>query len=359
MLDEAFAALDRGESELARKLALRARHDGATNPRVLHDHALLMRELGDLEAAESALRAAIGVAPNYADAFAALAELQAFHGKWEAAARLQARVVELTPDDAAAVAQLAALRERLPPAPASAPPADAGPEPAVWGLAARVEGLDLAALDRELVQHGHAAARALLSVGECAELRALCSSADGAGLDRIEVVDDASAGRCRWRHFLVPPPLPIAALRAALFAPAAALANEQRRRVGDHERLPRIHARWPRAQLGRATSRWLELPPQGFAATARADDRRAFPLRVVIDLGPGPGAEDTVAIVDQRPGKKVRTTRARTRPGDVLFTVQRERLSAIAGLFGLQLVRYGIGPVRGSRQLLDLDFDGR
>jgi hypothetical protein len=42
-----------------------------------------------------------------------------------------------------------------------------------------------------------------------------------------------------------------------------------------------------------------------------------------------------------------------------VFTVQRERLSAIAGLFGLQLVRYGIGPVRGERQLLDIDFDGR
>ena len=328
------------------------------NVRVLYDHATLMRELGDLDEAEDALRAALALAPNYADAFAALAALQAQRGKREAAARLQQKVVELRPHDRHAEALLHDYRAEVRPEPPSPPEPEPAPAPVVWGLAERVGALDLQALTAKLVQQGHASA-ALLTPAECAELRQLCSAADDHGFDRADQVDDAAAGRCRWRHFLVPPPLPIAALRAALFAPAAQLANEQGRRVGGAVAFPTLHERWQRSRLGRSTSRWVELPVAGFAATARADDRRAFPLRAVLDLGPDRTAAETVAVVDQRPGKKVRTTRARTRPGDVVFVVQRERLSAVAGVFGLQMVRYGLGPVAVARQLLDLDFDGR
>ena len=348
-LEQAFAALDRGEPELARKLALRARTDGGMNVRVLHDHAELMLALGDLDEAEDALRAAIALAPNYADAFAALAALQAQRGKWPTAARLQRKVVELKPHDERAAASLREYEAAAAAEPAPAEPAGEAP-PELWNLSARARVLDVAALLTELIAHGHATAP-LLTAAECAELRQTCA-ADAPGLDRVETLDAA-----RWRHFLIPPPLPIAALRAALFAPAAALANAQCRQLGDEPRFPDSWPRWRGGAAGRSTSRWVDLA-SGETRADRTDDRRNFPLRAVIDLGPGDAAE-TVAVLDQRPGRRVRASRARSRAGDVVFCCWRERLCAVAGVFGLQLVRYQLGPVPAQRQLLDLDFDGR
>jgi hypothetical protein len=325
------------------------------NPRVLHDHAELMRELGDLEEAEDALRAAIALAPNFAAAFAALASLQAHAKKWAAAARLQARVVELRPGDAHAGVLLAEYLGNVAPAPvAEVEPEHVGP-PEVWDLPARTAALDVRVLAESLAQRGYAAAP-LLTPAECQELRELCAG-DGPGLDRI-LASDAD-GRCRWRHFLVPPPLPVAALRAALFGPAAALANLERQRLRDAADFPTTHASWPRARLGSSTSRWVELTEGGFAAMARAGDRRSFPLRAVLDLGPGDAPADTVLVQDQLPGRKKKQSAGRSRSGDVVFVEQRERIAQVGGVFGLQPVRYGLGPVRAARQLLDLDFDGR
>jgi hypothetical protein len=349
-LEEAFAALDRGERELARKLSLRARTDGGMNVRVLHDHAALMLALGDFDEAEDALRAAIALAPNYADAFAALAALQAQRGKWPSAARLQQKVVELKPHDERAAASLREYETAAAAEPAPAEPAGEAPQE-LWNLSARARALDLAALCTALVAHGHATAP-LLTAAECAELRRTFA-ADAPGLDRFETLDAA-----RWRHFLIPPPLPVASLRTALFAPAAALANAQCHQLGDEPRFPESWSRWRGAAVDRSTSRWVDLAAGAQTPADRTDDRRAFPLRAVIDLGPGDAAE-TVAVLDQRPGRKVRASRARSRAGDVVFCAWRERLCAVAGVFGLQLVRYQLGPVPAERQLLDLDFDGR
>jgi hypothetical protein len=350
-LEQAFAALDRGQRELARKLSLRARTDGGMNVRVLHDHAELMLALGDLDEAEDALRAAIALAPIYVDAFAALAALQAQRGKWPAAARLQQKVVELKPHDERAAASLREYEAAAAAAdPAPAEPAGEAPQE-IWNLSARARALDVDALRTALIAHGHATAP-LLTAAECAELRQTCA-ADAPGLDRVEIRDAA-----RWRHFLIPPPLPVASLRAALFAPAAALANAQCQQLGDEPRFPDSWSRWRGAAEGRSTSRWVELAARAQTLADRIDDRRAFPLRGVIDLGPGDPAE-TVAVLDQRPGRKVRASRARSRAGDVVFCSWRERLCAVAGVFGLQLVRYRLGPVPAERQLLDLDFDGR
>jgi hypothetical protein len=100
----------------------------------------------------------------------------------------------------------------------------------------------------------------------------------------------------------------------------------------------------------------LAFAPGEVMPTERTEARAAFPLRLLVDLGPGPKA-DSLALVDARPGRKVRKVQARTSTGDALLLSCRDRPQSVGGVFGLQLVQWTCGPFAVERVLLDVPFD--
>jgi hypothetical protein len=86
-------------------------------------------------------------------------------------------------------------------------------------------------------------------------------------------------------------------------------------------------------------------------------------LRALADLGNGLDAESwegdaTLVLTDQRPGRKMRSHRVTTRPGDVVLFCGRDRLDRVGTSFGLQPVTFAFGPFAAGRLLLDLAFAG-
>ncbi len=369
-VEEAFAALENGDLALARKLALRARTDGAVNPRVLHDCAEILRRCGDAAAAEDALRAAITLAPNYADAFAALAELQAAAQKWPAALRLQARAAELRPGDDLLRLRLAALREA-----AAAHDAEAGPLPV--GDHPQAPEPDLPAWAATLAASSTpsalaAAAVALRSKGavvvasgeapalpdrEAAALRGAFTTGHGMEAEWREP-PQGEGPKVRYRWFLAPLPPAVAALQAALWLWARALAEDQRCALGDEPAVPVSLAAWQAAAIARGRRRLavrvLRLEPGAGLLLDRDPDRRAFPLRALVAFG----GSVAVALADLRPGRKVREREVEVPAGGILLLPARDRLVPVAGTFGWQPVQARVLPAPAERWLLDLPFEG-
>lgn len=389
-LGEAFAALEQGETALAARLARRAREAGPMNPRVLHDAGRVLLACGQHGDAEDALRAAIAQAPDYAEAFAALAELQAGLGKWAAALRLQARAVELSPGDELAQAALARMREQAEAAgvadgagPDDAPPAapveqsgGAGAERVPLPLP-RADAVDaLAAQVRarwrdaggDLVRGGLCVLPRLWSAAECAAVAARWR--DGAGLDR-EYLLAGTEGAVRYRWLREPLPEGVQVLWHAVWRLASELAPVLAARLREDLRWPGDLSAWLREARRRGRlvplPRLLWLAPGAASPPERGEDRRAFPLRAALDLGgvaeadsaARAGARDaTVTLTDQRPGRKVREHRGATAPGDAVLFCVRDRLDRVGDVFGLQPVTWRLGPFAGGRLLLELALDG-
>ena len=352
-MDEAFVALERGETVLALRLARRAREAGAMNPRILFDHATIALRVDEVAEAEDSLRAAIAQAPGFTAAFSALAELQWRADKRPAALRLIERACELDPADARAAGLLWQFREL---APELAAPAPVVVEP--LPITARTENLDLVVLAAALVARGHAVLSALLSPVEAAATRNMLASAHE--LDREIAVGDSRAAQARYRWFLELPPL-VADLQAELYARCAQFGDRLAGTLGSDRRLPATIAAWRRHRdrdAGhRPGARVVQLPANGVLGPEIVTDAKAFPLRVLIDLGPGDGEVTALTLMDQRPGRKVAASTAATRPGDAVVFGQRERLARVGGVFGLQRVAWSLGPVASERWLLDLPFD--
>jgi hypothetical protein len=355
-MEEAFAALARGERPLALKIARRARAAGGMNPRILLDHAEIARGCGEDDEAETSLREAIARAPTFAAAFAALADLQHARGKWPQAVRLLGRAVELEPGDAGRIAQLAAWREQLPPEPAGMDVAVAEVEPVP------AMPVDVEAARSGLLRAGHCVLPAVLAASECSRWRA-AFAADDAALDRATRLagdgenGDGESATARW--FLTPVDAEIAALQARLYLAARALADGLRTVLGEPPAFPPTFAGWQRQRggPGRTAARIVHVPAGASASPERTADRRAFPLRAVIDLGPGMDAAMTLRVLDVRPGRKVRQSVVATRLGDCALLCCRERLQQVGGADGLQLVAWAFGPAAAARWLLDLPFD--
>lgn len=323
------------------------------NPRILFDHATIAMLADELAEAEDSLRAAIAQAPRFAAAFVALAELQWRANKRPAALRLIEHACELDPADARAAALLRQFRDQAPEM-ATPPPIVEEPPPPL----SRTERLEPAVAAEALVARGHAVLAGLLSPAAAAALRVDLAMANE--LDRALAVGAPRSGQGSYRWFLELPPL-VADLQAELYVRCAQLGDRLAMALGSDRRLPSTIAAW-RRHRGRDAghrpgARVVRLLAGGRLDADPVTDVKAFPLRVLIDLGPGDGAATTLTLTDQRPGRKVTATTAATAPGDAVVFGQRERLARVGGVYGLQRVGWSLGPVASERWLLDLPFD--
>lgn len=315
----AWEALASGNPILAERASRRAIAEGRVNPRLWREHGVILWRCGLDGEGEQALRNAIALAPTYAAAFADLAELQAAHGKFAAAARLQQRVVELRPDSVVDRERWQELRARAPieaAEPVAAPPVS-------MAFTERTGRFDWAAIEADLRARGCALLSGLLSPEECAHLLA-CWDDD----DAFAFVTSTGAVETRvWRD---PPPDPIPELRAEVYARALPIATTFARELG------RRTDGWRSAEAGA-----LERYAGGSGRTLRwPAPVSAFPLTLEIDLGPLTGDAGFV-VLDVRSGRREHARELRTHLGDGVFACAAERPVLIGGVPARQPVQLG------------------
>jgi len=356
-MDEACEALLRGEHAFAEKLARRAIEGGEMNARLWCDLGRILWQCRKEEDAEAALRRAIALAPTYGEAFAELATVQAAHGKWVAAERLQRRAVELLPHDERAQATLRSYAALLPAADASAP--DTAADTPVTRAAARTDRHDWQAVAGELRARGMARLPGLLSLAECAALRALW---DEPCFEHAVPCDD-ERGRLEYRYFARPLPALVLELREDVYARLQPIANDWQRRLHRNLQFPstlvRFLGRCAEAGQHRSTPILLRYPPSGWNAPHRdVAGRVVFPFQLAVTLGPGPAAAagGALRLLDVHGHRVRREHTLATEPGDGIVFCTQERLVAIAGVDAVQPVQHGVAACTATRFALGVPF---
>src|SRR5690348_16069277 len=98
LAEQAWDAADDGSFDLAVKIIRRAVELNPANPVLWHDQGTLLLQLNDDEKAAQSFQAAIYLAPDFAEAYASLAAIQARQGNLEQAVTLQREAVRHAPD---------------------------------------------------------------------------------------------------------------------------------------------------------------------------------------------------------------------------------------------------------------------
>lgn len=331
-MDEAFEALARGEHALAEKLSRRAADEGHVNPRIWFDRARIALACGDRRDGESALRRALALAPEFAEAWVELGGFLAAAGRVAGARRAWQRALAAV-HDASTRDEIAARLAELPASDADGDAdGDAVPEarPRNAALSARALRLTEAMADETLLARGVTGLSAALRPTEVEGLTALLAPGSLA-VDRELVWSDPDR-RCAWRAARRPFAAPLAELlddvRAAL---APSLASWARR----------FPARGRDAPSGSHTAAdepvFLTLPVDGVLGPWRppgARPEQPFCAFVVLALD-----EDTRLsheLVDLRPGRRRRSVRTPLRACDALVACALRRPVRVGGVEGLQ-----------------------
>lgn len=370
-LDAAKAAFAAGKPHLALRIGRRARDAGSMNPRVLVEFARLAITCGAADEAEPALRRVLAMAPNHVGAHRTLAELLWADGRHRAAAGMMERAVHMSPLDRELAARLQAWRTAVPDAFGEEPAAPEVPPPPP--APARLLPFDAARAALALRDAGAVRLPGLLTAAECDDLRAALA-AGAPWLDRDEVAA-LVPGRVHGRWCRELPPW-LRELREHAYTFAAGVANRLRTELPPHRHQPR-RPPWPYADVPPTLAAWQQREPEhcgprpgvrmlaldpaaelpGPGIDGPRIDRRSFPLRLAVDLGPGDGEVGLLALLDDRPGRKVHGKTFATRAGDGLLFAARERFDRVGGLYGLQRVRWRLGPGGVERCVLELSFD--
>ena len=108
--DEAWEAVEADNLDLAEKIIRRATAAQVDNPVLWNDQGVLLGLQGDEQGAEESFRAALSLAPTFAEPYAHLAALRIRQGFVKEAVALQAQAVKHAAHNPAYVEQLATCR---------------------------------------------------------------------------------------------------------------------------------------------------------------------------------------------------------------------------------------------------------
>jgi uncharacterized protein len=217
------------------------------------------------------------------------------------------------------------------------------------------------ALADDLATQGYAT-RPLLAPETCQTLAALYDYDDR--FRKRVVMEQHAYGNGEYKYFGYPLPDPVAALRAALYPPLAAVANAWRSTLGQTELFPgtldaylaRCHA----AGQTRPTPLLLRYGPGGFNCLHQdLYGDLVFPLQVTVLLN-APGEDFTggeFVMVEQRPRAQSRAIVVPLRQGEaVIFPVHHRPASGTRGPYRLTM-RHGVSRIHsGRRHTLGLIF---
>jgi len=214
--------------------------------------------------------------------------------------------------------------------------------------------IDWTAAERDLDAHGCALLPRLLDAAAC---EALAARYDGEGFRSTVVMARHGFGRGEYRYFAYPLPEPVAALRAVLYPPLAAIANRWNAALGDAVRLPDDHA----AYLARCHAAGQTRPTPLLLRYDAGDynclhqdlyGEHVFPLQVAVLLSrPGRDFEGgEFVLTEQRPRMQSRAEVVPLTQGDaVVFPVHHRPVRGGRGVYRVNL-RHGVSRLRAGRR---------
>jgi hypothetical protein len=207
-----------------------------------------------------------------------------------------------------------------------------------------------AALDAQ----GWATLPGLLDAAECGRLAALY---EGEGFRSRVVMQRHGFGQGEYKYFADPLPAPIPALRAALYAGLAPVANGWHERLGLAPRFPARHddylARCHAAGQGKPTPLLLRYGPGDYNCLHQdLYGAFVFPLQATVLLS-RPGADFTggeFVLTEQRPRMQSRVEVVPLGQGDaVVFAVNLRPQRGTRGDYRVAM-RHGVSRVRSGRR---------
>lgn len=377
LADQAWEAADKQNLDLAEKLIRRAVETQPENPVLWNDQGMLLCQRNKEDLAEEAFRAAISLAPTYADPYAHLAAIRTRQGYLEDAIRLMEKAVEHAPQVVSNAERLAGYRALvkshivLSDRTENSPSTLDVPEPLsheahfIQKLAAQ----DWQDLGDRLTRDGCVMIPALVNADVCTDLRGMFD--DDALFAKTVVMDRDDFGRGAYRYFRAPIPKVVDALRHAAYVHVAKIANEWQRLLNDSERYP---SEWEgfrdQCRAGGQTTPTpilLKYGPGGFNALHR--DLRGsvfFPIQMAVVLSPKTYSTDPETdgfrggeflFCDVPETKKSRQHVVAAGLGDTVLFCTRDRLVRVGGAYGLQPVKHGVQQItEGSRLVLGVPF---
>jgi hypothetical protein len=229
-------------------------------------------------------------------------------------------------------------------------------------VAARAAAIDWDAVSESLGGCGWAPLSRLLSASECAHLRGLY---DGAGHFRSTVVMARHGfGRGEYKYFAYPLPDVIAALRPALYAGLAPIANAWNEKMGIDVRYPPAHAAFLKrchdAGQTRPTPLLLQYG-EGDYNCLHQDlyGEHVFPLQATLLLS-RPGVDFTggeFVMTESRPGDQRADVVPLSQGDAVVFTVNQRPAIGARGRTRRLAMRHGVSRVlSGHRYTVGLIF---
>ncbi len=236
-------------------------------------------------------------------------------------------------------------------------------DPVADRIAAQIAAIDWPAIEAVLDAHGCATTGALLPADDCAALAGLYAS-DAPFRSRV-IMARHGFGRGEYKYLAYPLPAAVAAMRAALYPPLAAIANRWNDALGIaialSGRSRRISRAVPcgRADAADATAaairrRRLQLPAPGPVRRARipvAGDRAAVAARAVDFTG------GEFVLTEQRPRMQSRAEVVPLAQGEaVIFPVHHRPVRGTRGVYRVNM-RHGVSRLReGRRHTLGIIF---
>lgn len=229
-------------------------------------------------------------------------------------------------------------------------------------VADRIAALDWDRIGADLDVHGCAVAQALLSSGECAELR---NSYSDESLFRSRIVMARHGfGRGEYKYFGYPLPELIVQFRTMLYPQLAEIANRWNEMMDVATSYPKDHAsfleRCHRAGQTRPTPLLLQYGPEDYNCLHQdLYGEHVFPLQVAFLLSQPQtdfsGGE--FILIEQRPRMQSRAEVASLGQGDaIVFPVHHRPVKGTRGFYRV-VMRHGVSRVRsGSRYTLGVIF---
>ena len=228
--------------------------------------------------------------------------------------------------------------------------------------AASIATLDWGSLAGELDTHGCAVLSGLLPDDACAALAG--SYEDDARFRSRVVMSRHGFGRGEYKYFAYPLPGLVAALRAALYPPLAAIANRWNEALGIATRYPGEHA----AYLSRCHKAGQTKPTPLLLQYGAGDynclhqdlyGEHVFPLQATILLS-RPGDDFTggeFVLTEQRPRMQSRAEVVPLAQGQaVIFPVHHRPVQGARGVYRVNM-RHGVSRLHaGSRHTLGIIF---
>ena len=222
--------------------------------------------------------------------------------------------------------------------------------------------LDWQRIEDDLNGHGCAIVPGLLDAGACL---ALAAHYDHPQHFRSRVVMERHGfGRGEYQYFAYPLPEPVAALRSALYAPLAAIANRWQAALGLEARFPLEHdaflARCHSAGQTRPTPLLLRYGPGDYNCLHQdLYGEHVFPLQLAVLLS-RPQEDFTggeFVLTEQRPRMQSRVEVVTLQQGDaVIFPVAQRPVNGVRGSYRVTM-RHGVSRLHsGARHTLGVIF---